>query len=818
LRLLQLEIHEVRGIRAITLSLEGKSVVVLGPNGTGKSSIADALDFLLTGKIGRLAGEGTEGIVLREVGPHLQTPPEDAWVAATFLLPGGAGTVRLSRRFSHPSRLKVEGQSPAAVASVLALAERGQHMLTRRELLRYIVARAQTRAERVAALLNIQGVESSRQAAVKVSGSFDRTWRGSAASARAIEARLSITAGLATYSGAELLSESNRLLGTLGAGPLAGIDHATLSAALARLPPQPASSRITRPEVGRAITTLRDTQASERIRDLETSDASLRSTLGSIREDAENNWYSRTLGVVRESIPLVDDSGRCPVCDTRWEPADLRTHLAEKIAHAETSSTELRKIEQDSASIRSRLDSVIAIVSSLEAASRAAGVPDAAAGVSEWRSQIEALNQLMAAPLTLYPDPRFPPEGVAALLWSDQVERSLVVLAGRLTPLLPEVSPAQDARDQLTRIDTLLGQLESALQSEREYERAHELAVALSTEYEASRDAVLESVYDEVAEKFLEYYRGLHPSDSAGTTASLIPTGAGLSFEVGYEGLGPFPPHAVHSEGHQDSMGFCLYLALSERLTQGVLEMMILDDVLTSVDAEHRRAAAGLLSRLGQSKQFIVLTHDSVWARQLRTAGLVSEARVWRLNGWSLSGGPAIALRGDWWGDIPRFLDVGDVSSAASALRRNLEYILGESCEALGAKLAYRVEAGPDFGELYTALLERCNELLAKAKQQANSVNNRPRVAEIGARHALLKAASQEVAREQWVVNLNIHYNQFAAMSPGEVTPAVAAFEQILAQVSCTACNGLLTVLRQDNHDAVLKCPCGAVTWALPAA
>jgi len=70
MKILELEIHNVRGIRDIILTPNGKNLVVWGPNGSGKSAVVDALDFLLTGKITRLMGKGTGGITLNKHGPH----------------------------------------------------------------------------------------------------------------------------------------------------------------------------------------------------------------------------------------------------------------------------------------------------------------------------------------------------------------------------------------------------------------------------------------------------------------------------------------------------------------------------------------------------------------------------------------------------------------------------------------------------------------------------------------------------------------------------------------------------------------------------
>jgi len=51
MKLLELEIKNIRGIKSINITPQRENVVVFGPNGTGKSAIVDSIDFLLTGKI-----------------------------------------------------------------------------------------------------------------------------------------------------------------------------------------------------------------------------------------------------------------------------------------------------------------------------------------------------------------------------------------------------------------------------------------------------------------------------------------------------------------------------------------------------------------------------------------------------------------------------------------------------------------------------------------------------------------------------------------------------------------------------------------------
>src|SRR6266566_7807893 len=84
IRLLTLNIRNFRGIKTLDLDLKGRNASFVGPNGSGKSSVVDALDFLFTGGIRRLEGEGAGDLSLQKHGPHIDAEPKDATVEATF--------------------------------------------------------------------------------------------------------------------------------------------------------------------------------------------------------------------------------------------------------------------------------------------------------------------------------------------------------------------------------------------------------------------------------------------------------------------------------------------------------------------------------------------------------------------------------------------------------------------------------------------------------------------------------------------------------------------------------------------------------------
>jgi DNA repair exonuclease SbcCD ATPase subunit len=69
IQLESIHIEEVRGIRKLDLDFQKGKFAICGPNGSGKSGVIDAIEFGLTGQMGRLTGRGTKGLSVSEHGP-----------------------------------------------------------------------------------------------------------------------------------------------------------------------------------------------------------------------------------------------------------------------------------------------------------------------------------------------------------------------------------------------------------------------------------------------------------------------------------------------------------------------------------------------------------------------------------------------------------------------------------------------------------------------------------------------------------------------------------------------------------------------------
>ncbi len=199
--------------------------------------------------------------------------------------------------------------------------------------------------------------------------------------------------------------------------------------------------------------------------------------------------------------------------------------------------------------------------------------------------------------------------------------------------------------------------------------------------------------------------------------ASLTSEPAKLSFDVDFYGRGLFPPGAYHSEGHQDAMGLCLYLALMKHTLGDKFTFAVLDDVLMSVDTGHRREVCRLLKKEFPNTQFILTTHDRVWLQYMKTENLISRSQSF--GGWTVDSGQRVWDDHDIWTEIQNELAKDDVAQAAWFLRRYLEYTAVILADNLRARIEFRGDGHYDLGDLMPHVLKQWRTLLEDGEKSA---------------------------------------------------------------------------------------------------
>ncbi len=817
MKILELEICDVRGILHLSIEPNGRNVVILGLNGSGKSAVVDAIDFLLTGRISRLMGEGTAEISLSKHGAHIDHKPEDATVRAKIKLPGVEDTIEIKRCIGNPNDIEItcDERVKEYVEFVLWIAKRGQHVLTRGEILKYITAESGSRAKRIQTLLNVSDIEDIRSALVTVRNKADVAHRASQQSVIAAKGLVIATAAEKTYAEEQILEFVNRNRAVLDGKAISVIRSKDIQSGIRKPADSSEIRTINVVLVERDIQNLRNVISIDSQDEIGKSDEQIRKLITDVKSDPELKRTFSRLQLAEMGVGLIEEDGSCPLCDIGWPVEKLREHLERKISTAKEIAQQYDIIKRLSSSISSRVSSTIASMQKVIEAANSVGLEEERVVLQSWRDTLGELLNSVSFSLEKYPDDRFSSELVKRMLAPNDIEKSVSIIHEAIKSKIPEVTPELNAWDALTRIGENLKALEKAAEELRESELYLSRASVLRDSFENARDSILGRLYHDIRDRFVYIYRELHELDEGKFTAIIEPVGAGLDLEVDFHGRGNHPPHALHSEGHQDSMGLCLYLALAERLNKDIINLIILDDVVMSVDVEHRRQICTLLAKEFPERQFIITTHDKTWANQLRSEGIVRSRDLIEFHNWSIEAGPQINYDVILWYKIVESLDRNDVPTAAGELRRGLESYFAEVCDSLEGAVKYNLNHRWEFGDFLKAAMKQYGELIRKAKRSANSWGNQGAVEKLAEKERMVGQIYVRTNAEQWAVDANVHYNNWTNFVKEDFEPVVSAFKDLCSVYTCTQCESMLKVTSINDTPVGIRCKCQEEDWNL---
>lgn len=810
MRLEILRIQNFRGVRQLELILTGKSAAILGPNGTGKSSIVDAVDFLLRGSVRRLEGEGAGELSLARHAPFVGCDPAESWVEGTFkIADGSAHTFR--RTVAAPDRISSEATLPPEVQQALVLArDGGHHLLTRRELLRFVFTEPASRAKAVGLLLQLDGIESTRKHLQGAARDAADELRREQAQVQVLAAQIAGAFDPPLARDETPLARTNALRESLGGAPIDGSSLANATSSLVT-PTEAAVHPLHSPRTQAALRALgADTVTALHTNELDALEA-YATSLDQFASDRQIQDVLREANLVDLGLSLLDED-LCPLCRYPQSSDTLREALVARRDASQRAREQLQSLQVTRDELHGNLSAhQQRVLEALGALSPRPDLPHAGIG-----SLATCLTRALGGALAPIEQWDGPTSQDVMLLReaADSAAADLTALRGILKEL-PAPSRLQASWDQLIQVSRAISALSGAQGRLTVTRHAAELLANADAEFLVARDRTLQDTYDIVASGMSDVYKHVHGADEEQFEAEMEPTRAGLKLAVEFRGLGRYPPAALHSEGHQDSMGLAFFLALSTHFAGSALPVIVLDDVVMSVDYGHRRGVANMLAARFSDRQLIVTTHDRVWWRQLRAAQVVAGKQSFAMVEWSLEAGARVTqTAADTLGAAREAIQRRNVVGAAVALRRAIEESFPEYCDALGAPVRYRADGANEAGEFLQAAVGRLRELVAKARESKRAW--RQDDSAVNAFDERRARVCQAFESEAWLVNPTLHYNAWTAnMSLGDFAPVLAAYEALFALFECETCQSPVTVLFSDHRAVSLRCPCEARNWNL---
>jgi hypothetical protein len=806
IRIESLAIKEFRGIRDLTLDLKGKNYAVCGPNGTGKSGVVDALEFVLTGNISRLSGEGKGEISIKQHGPHVDSIdyPDRACVAVRISIPSLRKTVTVERNVKTPDKPTITPNDPDILAVLKRVMAHSEIVLSRRELIRYVLATPGNRAEEVQALLHLEQVEKVRGNLQKIANNCDKQQVPIAATVAQAQDSLLRAMGITSPTAGQVLKSVNTQRLILGLSELSDFSEITNLKDGMDVPGPVKQQNLSKVQILTDIDTARKliTEiASETIKNLI---AEVTADISSLVDDpAVSQSTKQEAFFVAGFQIIVDDS--CPFCDTSWDIVELKKHVKTKIDHLKNVSRKRDDIERKLIPFITLLSKLQLSIDALVRYGPLMALPidmqEARIYSSACKTSSQQLTNLLPLSETV--------TTLSNIAVVPQVVIDVITMLEKTAADLPDMSKKDAAREWLTIAQERLQVWRDANRRQETSKKQALCARQVYDIYVSASDKVLTGIYTEVEQQFASLYRFANRDDEDKFKAQLIPSMGKLGFNVDFYGRGLFPPGAYHSEGHQDNMGLCLYLALMKYMQGDNFTFAVLDDVLMSVDSAHRREVCTVLKTEFPNTQFVMTTHDPIWLRHMKTEGLIVGRAAVQFRNWTVDHGPTLWDDRDVWSEIDDYLKANDVRAAAALLRHYLEHISAELCHRLRVPVEFRGDAQYQLGELMPPAIKHMRSLYTRAKEAGNSWNQKEIIEQVSEREKKFIALAETSKVEQWQVNAAVHFNIWDNLCKEDFIPVVRAFRELLTDFTCPDCNALYRVSPDRETPESVRCECG---------
>jgi flagellin-specific chaperone FliS len=317
--------------------------------------------------------------------------------------------------------------------------------------------------------------------------------------------------------------------------------------------------------------------------------------------------------------------------------------------------------------------------------------------------------------------------------FNQQKEEINTLLSSILTKCktrLEEMELTEEER-KLLEIISLIEQVKikvkdiSKLSSElADYRKFYELAEKIYSTFSQVKKQKVQEIYHSIQGDIQRFYSLLHPNEPHRNIELIVALGKRASTELKIESFGQKEdPRALTSEGHLDSLGLCIFLAFVKKFNESC-SLIVLDDVVTTVDARHRENICKLLIEEFGDKQLIITTHDGVWYEQLRAAqrayGVEGNFKNLSIVDWSVDTGPIIRPYKPRWERIQEKIVSGDKIGAGNEGRQYLEWLLERICELTQAPVPFKSSGRYTVGDLYDPAKKRVKELIKDEQFKAH--------------------------------------------------------------------------------------------------
>jgi len=748
----------------IPLDVNKSVILIFGANGTGKSTIADAFDFICNKALGSLDTYSLGGTTKKHVA-SLNCKDKD---------------VRVSLSCGSSAWTAILGPAGPVVSPSIGCPD--ARILRRKSILKLIEAQPKQRFEELKAFISVPGIDKSekslRDAVNAIQSSYNEAVRALAQANDELERLWNAegTPGQDAITWAKQEAQKNiaELQSTVDAIDKLEDAFQDAQAELSQL-----DRALSQQESANELLT----QAEMKQKEVE-------------KQQMEKN--TQLLKLLEEAKAYITQKGplkQCPVCEEDIDSSSLSKRLTERINDMhELSGSAVAVINaKDTANTRKTITQQITNLF-FEKAKKLAALLQASTLpiITNLKIKWDEFDNLI---LTDKPSKGFEEQGRLLLTLTNSCPQALNVCKDK-------------NQKSINLHNAIRGHFETLNKKASDAKGLEKLAKKLKDALEIvshQRKVYIEGILSSISTEVEMFYSRLHPGEGIGNIRFFLKPNTIGSLEIDgqFHDISEVPPQAYYSESHLDTLGICVFLALSNRF-KSENTILILDDVLTSVDGPHLDRFMELLSELAANfNQLIVTTHYRPWRDRYRWAkGPSANTQIIELGPWTLKNG----------------LQTGQFLTAVAELRQNLVQPMFDR-QAVASKAGIVLESLLDFITLkFRCAIPRTSRneytlgdlALGIDSKLGKELRSRKIIQGSTTPETFLKPLIDMCTTKHWIRNsIGCHFNVAGCeVTDGEVREFGENVLTLTSNLICASC-GMLPTRRPSG--SYWECKCGSL-------
>lgn len=690
-----ISIAGIRGIKdSITLPLNEKSVLLYGDNGTGKSSISDAIEWFYTDKVSHLSGSEID---LKDA---LRNSYQQNSDTASIKISFNRNVIDASKSlYIKRGKLISELVNSSNDFEEYYSASQSENLLLRYQFLRDFID--QTKGDKLKYLSDIIGfseVTKTKDVLRKAFNSIKSEIKTQNFEAQINNEKQTLIAkiGAAVSQENNLFEKINEIIEPLKTGitvsSIEDIDKVL--------------NHIKKPANTKQITELQFLENTNKAL------STLKSEISFI--DEEYQKYFLEFNIIAEDVQSIMQTflaellksgetviskkyhkeDNCPLCLQEKNLEELKTEIQRRLKEIEQSSKKKVTFDTSKKSVsdiiterlkRLELTSNNSLLNEQENESIKKAISNLITKLTEYQKasneKVTSGNKLPTNDTLLLTEGDFNiQEQINARFESIQT----AIKNDKSTELYSNISAAKDAFLKIKRFEKDKSKLEHQKNS----------LELIYNEFVKRQKEGLESFINTFSSYINDFYQYMNP-DEQFHEIRIITIGEedelnGITIEYKYNNEWVSPPQKYFSESHLNCFGISFFLA-SVIAFNKENKFIVLDDVISSFDSTHRKRFADLLFEKFSDYQFILLTHEAEWFSYVQQ---LAKRKGWTIGEikWTEAKGTHIEEKpSDLKEFIERELSNSSVETLGNPIRKYLEAKLKDIALNLDVKVSFRL-------------------------------------------------------------------------------------------------------------------------------